>query len=714
MLKGLKDKLYYYFAEKNWGVRREYGPYVDAHQEEHAKTPWKHWWMLIRLNWHYRVLRRESVLYYAAPDQSAVPANEAPPARKTPPAREAPPARPRKQPYMDGPESRLRKRPLPAHLAMQMLPYDVISFDIFDTLILRPFANPTGLFYIIGKRLNMPEFYRLRIETEKKAKETAFVQNGSREVTIYDIYELIERKTGLPRDVGVKTEFEAELQYCKANPYIRQVFRMLQEQQKTIIIVSDMYLPHDMMARLLENCGYCGYEKLYISCDYGCGKNTKGLYKYVLRDFPDKSIIHVGDNYRADVERAKECGISAVHYKNVHELGGPYRADGMSELVGSAYAGLINAHLHNGIKQYDPYYEYGFVYGGLYVFGFCSWIYRKAKREGVEKILFLSRDGAIYQRIFQQFFGEIPSEYFLWSRVANSKYTFIRHRASAFENALTSRIRSTNLHSVGEFLDDFCLGALKKYLTQYGLKEETLVLDESLPRIERLLSERWAEVEKLYSGEQEQVRNYIAGKIGRAKKVAFVDVGWVGNGPMGLKYLVENEIDPTCEVRCWQAAAISSQSVNIAANQLDNTVEPYLFSSMQNRDYFNAFVQSNKGLNHMFFEMLTQDASPSYVGMSDSGGFCFQLPEVENYAHIRAIHQGIEDFGRLYYKTFCPDTYMYNISGVDAFAPFRFVIRDVKFFKQNLSEFVFSRVAGINNNTEIRETVGKRIKNADC
>ena len=71
MLKKVKDKLYYYLAEKNWGVRREYGPYVESHQEEHAKTPWKHWWMLLQLNWHYRILRRKDTLYYAKPDRSS-------------------------------------------------------------------------------------------------------------------------------------------------------------------------------------------------------------------------------------------------------------------------------------------------------------------------------------------------------------------------------------------------------------------------------------------------------------------------------------------------------------------------------------------------------------------------------------------------------------------------------------------------------------------
>jgi len=59
----IKDNLYYYFAEKNWGVRREYGPYVDEHREEHNNKRWKHWIMLIHLNIHYRIFRKKDWLY---------------------------------------------------------------------------------------------------------------------------------------------------------------------------------------------------------------------------------------------------------------------------------------------------------------------------------------------------------------------------------------------------------------------------------------------------------------------------------------------------------------------------------------------------------------------------------------------------------------------------------------------------------------------------
>ena len=61
-MRRIKDILYYFFAEKNWGVRREYGPYVDSHREEHKTNRLKHLLLLLKLNWHYRV--RRATTYY--------------------------------------------------------------------------------------------------------------------------------------------------------------------------------------------------------------------------------------------------------------------------------------------------------------------------------------------------------------------------------------------------------------------------------------------------------------------------------------------------------------------------------------------------------------------------------------------------------------------------------------------------------------------------
>ena len=179
-LKKYKDYLYYYFAEKNWGVRREYGPYVDAHKDEHLIKRWKHWWMLFRLNWHYRILRKDSFLYLK-PSVESISVNK------------------RRLPYLGGAESEISKRGLSVHLAMRMLQYEVISFDVFDTLLFRPFSQPTTIFHIIGKRLNIPEFYQTRIEAERIAHEIAIARTGNREICIDDIYDVIEKKLDFQR-----------------------------------------------------------------------------------------------------------------------------------------------------------------------------------------------------------------------------------------------------------------------------------------------------------------------------------------------------------------------------------------------------------------------------------------------------------------------------------------------------------------------------------
>ena len=54
------------------------------------------------------------------------------------------------RPYLGGPESTLLRRADPYFLAKSLMEYDVISFDIFDTLILRPFQSPSDLFFFAG------------------------------------------------------------------------------------------------------------------------------------------------------------------------------------------------------------------------------------------------------------------------------------------------------------------------------------------------------------------------------------------------------------------------------------------------------------------------------------------------------------------------------------------------------------------------------------
>lgn len=690
MFRKIKDKLYYYFAEKNWGVRREYGPYVDAHREEHRNKRWKHWWMLVRLNWHYRVLRRDSVLYYTSPES---------------------PQGKRRLPYLDGAESELSKRSAAIIFAKSLLQYDVVSFDIFDTLILRPFAKPADLFMLVGKRLDRTEFYRIRTEAEKRAREIAMIKKGNHEVTIDDIYTIVEERTGIPKESGIQAEFETELQYCFANPYMKRVFRLLHEQGKPIIIVSDMYLPQEMMNQLLQNAGYTGYEKLYISCDFDCSKRSGSLYEYVKRDYPEKKIVHIGDNMASDIKAAEKVGIATKYYRNCHEIGAPYRADGMSELIGSAYAGIVNTHLHNGIRTYSPYYEYGFTYGGLYILGFCQWMHTKAKREGIDKILFLSRDGDIYQKVFNMLFEDVPNEYFLWSRIANTKYTALKNRDDFLRRCIFYRVlRPEEVITIDSLLETLSLQSLKPFLGQYHLNENTLLTREKQMLIEKFFIDHWDVVVAAYSEEKTVLRNYLNSKVGNASKIAIVDVGWLGSGPLGLKYLIEEEFQMDCKVHCWEAASRPPRPEDIGTSLLDGTIEPYIFSRSYNRNHYDTHTNTNKGMNNIFFELFTQAQYPSFCGFSSRGDTQFDFPEVESYHIIEEIHRGIVDFVKIYHETFEKDPFLYYIPGYDAYCPFRTAIRDMAYPKKFFAHMPYARGVGGDSKNMKMSTIGEIMK----
>ena len=69
--------------------------------------------------------------------------------------------------------------------------HEIISFDIFDTLLLRPYVKPTDLFLHLEKLLNKEGFAQARIEAEQKARKK---HSDKEDITIDEIYDEIESK----------------------------------------------------------------------------------------------------------------------------------------------------------------------------------------------------------------------------------------------------------------------------------------------------------------------------------------------------------------------------------------------------------------------------------------------------------------------------------------------------------------------------------------
>lgn len=228
-------------------------------------------------------------------------------------------------------------------LMPQLYEADVISFDIFDTLLWRTVSRPADVFVRMEQRLAIPDFAERRILAEKEARQYADTASGTGEIAIEDIYRRMlwakepekqirikrymsaeldrkrERYTGAGSDRELAryicAELDMERECCRADQRMLHMVNRLLADGKRVIAVSDMYLHQAQVLQLLHHCGYTGLKEIYVSCDYRAGKSDGRLFPLVMGKIGrEKSLIHIGDNFYADVYRQKPSGIRAIHY----------------------------------------------------------------------------------------------------------------------------------------------------------------------------------------------------------------------------------------------------------------------------------------------------------------------------------------------------------------------------------------------------------------
>lgn len=191
--------------------------------------------------------------------------------------------------------------------------YDIVSFDVFDTLIFRKVDKPADLFYLLEKKNRIPNFHAKRILAEKNARRNAGKSNG--EVNIFDIYQELSQTEPIDINECVKNEMQFEASICYKNSVMKKLFHILKGKGCRLIAVSDMYIPGNYLQEILKGVGYLELEHVFVSCDYGAGKRDGTLQKYVQSKMGNSvRIIHIGDNYSSDVHASKMAGWEAVWY----------------------------------------------------------------------------------------------------------------------------------------------------------------------------------------------------------------------------------------------------------------------------------------------------------------------------------------------------------------------------------------------------------------
>lgn len=304
----------------------------------------------------------------------------------------------------------------------------VISFDFFDTLFVRPLANPEDAFDILGKQFHLADFRRLRRAAQAEAFRHMQVA-GRKEISLREIYRCFP-ETGHDTAKLMEAEIALELALVEPNPDVAACFSALLAAGKKVVIVSDMYLSADFFVSALNAAGLAQVP-LFISADLNATKRDTGeLFEIVANDLnvAPADILHIGDNLLADVTRAQERGLVAFHYKPE----GGALAKKHATLMASIGYGL----LQTSARSIPPgtFGALGFNYGGPANLGFLEWIRERARQDGIDHLLFLSRDGYALEHIARgKAWSDFPAfHYFLGSRVAYTLAATDRSNFSQF------------------------------------------------------------------------------------------------------------------------------------------------------------------------------------------------------------------------------------------------------------------------------------------
>ena len=301
-----------------------------------------------------------------------------------------------------------------------------VSFDIFDTLVKRCVAKPSDVFARVIKDYNRlhqrdldsEEFCSLRILAGKTASQEVW-KAGREERTLAEIYKELDWKYGDVCQELMRLEIEREIACCKQNPVMKKVFDWCIESDKKVYVTSDMYLPRKVIEQILENCGYKGYHELFLSSEYNKRKQSGSLYWYIITKerLKRKDFVHIGDHFKIDYINAKKYGLNAVKIpRNIKRHN--FKRNGIYGQKDSRYKKIQQVIGNFSQQDWSPYKQYGFECIGPMLYGFCTWLHRRAKEEGCRKLFFLSRDGFMMQQAYQTLYGvdALPNSYMYASR----------------------------------------------------------------------------------------------------------------------------------------------------------------------------------------------------------------------------------------------------------------------------------------------------------
>lgn len=434
---------------------------------------------------------------------------------------------------------------------------EVVSFDIFDTILFRLCKEPKNVFelmYNVETDLfpsftTANDFVCARKKAEQKAREKAHLHNNkSFEVTLNDIYEFLPPVYDYRKEIS-ELEIRVEKMVIRLNPYIYESLKYIKTcLKKKVVLISDMYLRRDEIIDLLSFSGFdvSLVDDIWISCEYGVSKKEGFLFDLFLKQksLSATDIIHIGDNWYSDIAVPKSKNINVYYYDFISEAKRRYPSLIMEEIVyGNEEKGvdqlyflprILAAEKNTYIGEEHDWFDMGAMIFGPFLTAGVEWTLDNAEQHGIYNIRPLMREGELLCKMLLNAKKKRKTDFSIEplyiSRLAVHLSTL--DSISPKEIQYLANSNGVTLGQFAKLLDvedllsklsplfDILLTELvnvpyentsvKKYLLEYLSLEENLNI-----------------IRKRNSNRRELLANYLK-EIGFLKKTITLDIGWRG------------------------------------------------------------------------------------------------------------------------------------------------------------------------------------------
>jgi predicted HAD superfamily hydrolase len=592
--------------------------------------------------------------------------------------------------------------------------HSVVSFDVFDTLLVRPFDTAEGVFNLIQPAMQdlsgglIGDFRAARLAARKLATDRGLITGE--EVRLADRYTALAESLGMGPNLAQKMldiELAAELQVCQPRHLGKKLFDEAQRKGKRIVLVSDIYFDRDIMEALLAKAGYAGYERMFLSSEEGVLKHTGRIYPKVVAALgvTPADILHFGDNQKSDVDQAKASGLTpfyleatAAAFGKSSKLAQAYNFS--DALTKSTVRGIIaNRLADNPWQMVTPSAagtraeDFGYAVTGPYYMGFAKWVLERAMEDKVDTLYFLARDGEIVKRCYDILAKQYP-------KAPKSEYV-LASRRSLNVASLTELSQAIDMLKV-----NFAPTELLNLLTnRFGLNPEQIatedlkaggygslmdIADHKLHqgRLVKLITALWPKIELNATEERALITEYYESKNAfNPGNFAVVDIGHNGTLQISLSRLLNKELGGYYFVTYEGIAGVEKEGLEARG---------YLAERLNGKPSAHPYC------NHLLmFELLFLNDQGSFVKFKrgkDGKPIAVHLPltgEESRVSFSRKVHAGAEAFTQDLCDALGPDVERLQMDGYTAISGYLQVLdnpaeADAKLFEGLVFENMYS------------------------